>query len=79
MLKIKLVAVIVVVSSLIIYPQWIYQNSGTNERFMTSYFVNANTGWAAGNDGTILKTTNGGDTWFSQSVATSDNVPLYFL
>jgi hypothetical protein len=30
-------------------------------------FVNLNTGWVIGLGGSILKTTNGGDNWFSQS------------
>ena len=43
-----------------LYPQWIQQNSGTTNRFLTCYFLNENTGWAAGYDGTIMKTSNGG-------------------
>ena len=57
-----------------ISAQWIHQNSGTTERFMSNYFLNENIGWSAGNDGTIVKTTNGGEEWFSQSVNTSDNI-----
>ena len=38
-------------------------------------FITPVVGWAVGNDGTILKTTNGGTSWTSQSIETS--VPLY--
>ncbi len=31
------------------------------------YFINTQTGWACGNNGTILKTTNGGSNWFGQT------------
>jgi len=31
------------------------------------FFVDLNTGWAVGNSNTIVKTTNGGNSWFSLS------------
>jgi photosystem II stability/assembly factor-like uncharacterized protein len=31
------------------------------------FFVDINTGWAIGNSNTIVKTTNGGNSWFSQN------------
>ena len=31
------------------YSQWIQQISGTSNRFMTCFFLDQNTGWAAGN------------------------------
>ena len=45
------------------YTQWSQQNSGTINTLQTVFFVNNNTGWCAGGSGTILKTTNSGDTW----------------
>jgi photosystem II stability/assembly factor-like uncharacterized protein len=37
-------------------------------------------GWVAGNNGTILKTTNGGTTWFSQQSGTVNNLrSIYFV
>ncbi|MEW6507031.1 MAG: YCF48-related protein [Bacteroidota bacterium] len=39
------------------------------------YFVDANRGWICGNEGTILKTTDGGDTWITQRGGGSE----YFL
>jgi len=38
-------------------------SSGTNQWLNSVYFANANTGYAVGDHGTILKTTNGGTNW----------------
>ena len=62
-----------------VYPQWIQQNSSTTNRLMTCYFLDENTGWAAGNLGTIVKTSNGGQNWFSQSISTTDHVHSIFF
>jgi photosystem II stability/assembly factor-like uncharacterized protein len=62
-----------------IYSQWIPQNSGTTNRFMTCFFLDENTGWAAGNLGTIVKTTDGGQNWISQSISTSDIIHSIFF
>jgi len=56
------------------FAQWSHQNSGTSERLLSNHFINETTGWAAGNNGTIVKTTNGGTEWISQSVNSSDNI-----
>jgi photosystem II stability/assembly factor-like uncharacterized protein len=60
-------------------PQWYQQNSGTNNRFLTCFFLNENVGWAAGNLGTIVKTTNGGQNWFDQSISTVDHIHSIFF
>lgn len=57
-----------------IFSQWVQQNSGTSQRLLTCHFISENIGWAAGDAGTILKTTNSGETWFSQSLNTNFNV-----
>lgn len=62
-----------------LYPQWIQQTSGTTKGLYTVKFLNEGTGWVAGEDGTILKTTNGGDNWFSQSISTPDNIRSIFF
>jgi len=51
-----------------INAQWYQQNSGTSNRLLTCFFLNENEGWAAGYDGSIVKTTNGGINWISQSL-----------
>ena len=40
--------------------QWFPQNSFTTNNLNSVYFTNANTGYAVGDTGTILKTTDGG-------------------
>jgi len=43
---------------------WTTVPSGTLENLRTIYFVNSTTGFIGGDSGTILKTTDGGATWF---------------
>jgi photosystem II stability/assembly factor-like uncharacterized protein len=62
-----------------VLSQWIPQNSGTTNRFMTCFFLDDNLGWAAGNLGTIVKTTNGGQNWTSQSISTTDHIHSIFF
>ncbi|MBK6505305.1 MAG: FG-GAP repeat protein [Ignavibacteria bacterium] len=45
---------------------WFTQSSGTSQHLTAVYFVNGNTGWVVGDNGIILKTTNGGRSWFQQ-------------
>lgn len=40
-------------------------------------FIDARTGWAVGHWGAILKTTDGGETWAVQRLATSEDRPLF--
>lgn len=61
------------------FSQWFPQNSGTTNRFMTCFFLDDNLGWAAGNLGTIVKTTNGGQNWSTQSISTTDHVHSIFF
>ncbi len=62
-----------------LYPQWIQQNSGTNNRLMTCFFLDENIGWAAGYNGTIVKTSDGGTNWTSQSLSTADDIHSIFF
>jgi photosystem II stability/assembly factor-like uncharacterized protein len=59
--------------------QWLQQNSGTTKGLYTIYFLNENLGWIGGEDGTILKTTDEGENWFSQSISTLDNIRSIFF
>ncbi len=45
--------------------QWLPQNSGTNENLYDIEFINLKTGWAVGDAGVVLKTTNGGSNWIN--------------
>lgn len=44
--------------------QWISQNSGTNQNLYDIEFINEKTGWAVGDAGVVIKTTNGGTNWW---------------
>ncbi len=51
---------------------WFPLSSGTTAQIEKSYFANSMTGYAVGNYGTILKSTNGGINWAQQSAGTTD-------
>jgi hypothetical protein len=60
--------------------QWYPQNNGTINTLNSIYFVDANTGWSCGANGTILKTTNGGINWISQTSNTfAELISLFFI
>lgn len=44
-------------------PHWTPQQSGANARLRGVSAVNERVAWASGAQGTLLRTTNGGDTW----------------
>ncbi len=50
-------------SHVFIYSQWIAQNSNVNVNLYDIEFFDANIGWAVGDNGTVIKTTNGGANW----------------
>ncbi|MEW6553995.1 MAG: YCF48-related protein [Actinomycetota bacterium] len=50
---------------------WIYQDSGTNIHLLGADAVDANTCWAVGADGSVLRTTDGGSSWTSRSSGAS--------
>ena len=53
-----------------------YNEAGLN----TICFTDENTGFAGGDEGTILKTTDGGESWTSNSSGTFDNINvIYFI
>ncbi|MCI0450129.1 MAG: YCF48-related protein [Chlorobi bacterium] len=47
--------------------QWLQQVSGVTTSLLDIDFINANTGWTCGDNGVILKTTNGGLNWVQQA------------
>ncbi len=58
---------------------WIQQQTNSTADLSSIYFVNPNLGWAVGSEGTILKTTNGGDNWvLKSSGVTSDLLSVHF-
>ncbi|HZW39176.1 MAG TPA: T9SS type A sorting domain-containing protein [Ignavibacteriaceae bacterium] len=58
---------------------WTSQVSGTTNTLRHVHFIDANTGWANGSGGILLKTTNGGTNWFTQSSGGNLTVGCYFI
>lgn len=54
--------------------QWYQQNSSTTKNLNAVQFVDEYTGWAVGDSGTILKTTDLGNSWNVQSSGTTYNL-----
>ncbi len=53
------------------YAQWIPLNSGTTKTLWSVDFIDVNTGYAVGDSGTIIKTSDGGENWCLQNSGTS--------
>ena len=54
--------------------QWIRQNSGTKSSLNSVYFAGSLIGYAAGDEGTILSTLNGGKNWTTQTSGISKSL-----
>jgi len=54
--------------------QWTQQNSGTDQDLKSICFTDNDNGWAVGNGGIILHTSDGGDNWFQQSSGTENDL-----
>lgn len=53
---------------------WTVKNSGTSNNLNGLYFISSLKGWAVGENGTILATTDGGETWSFQTGASPYNL-----
>ena len=61
-------------------PGWKSQNSGVTAQLNSVHFVDADTGWAVGNNSTIRNTTDGGVTWTPQTGPQAmDIYAVYFV
>ncbi len=58
---------------------WEQLDSGTSSTLRAVHFLDVSTGYVAGDNGTILKTTNGGETWEDVSEFTDDFYGIHFL
>jgi len=58
----------------ICFAQWYEQNSGTTANLNSVHFEDSNNGWAVGDSGIILKTTDLGNSWNVQSSGTTHNL-----
>ena len=58
---------------------WTRQPTGTMAWLRAVYFLDQNRGWVAGSGGTVLETTDGGQTWQKLNPLTKDNLrDVYF-
>lgn len=58
---------------------WQNQTSGTTNDLHDVQFIDSQTGWVVGENGTILKTTNGGTSWSSQTSGLSQDLYAVFF
>ena len=56
------------------FAQWYQQNSGTTQSLRAVHFADSNNGWAVGDSGTIIKTTNLGTNWILQTSGTTQDL-----
>ena len=72
MKRILLTGFLTVILSAFSFAQltWYTQNSGTTTQLTAISFVDQNNGWISGEIGTMLHTTDGGQTWNYQTVPT---------
>ena len=56
------------------FSQWFSQTSGTTNHLSGVSFTDVNNRTAVGGNGTILRTTDGGDNWVSQSSGTTNHL-----
>lgn len=57
-----------------------YLNNVGGNQMRRIQFINQNTGWSCGGNGTLIKTTNGGDTWIATSTGSTAYLTcLYFV
>jgi len=73
----KIILILLLTFCSIVNAQWIQQSSGTTVPLRRVKFINVNTGWCAGENGIILKTTNGGTNWTNQLSGVTN--PLFGL
>jgi photosystem II stability/assembly factor-like uncharacterized protein len=64
-----------------VMPQgWVQQNSGIFSDLNAIFFLDANNGFAVGNSGAFLKTTNGGVNWSVSTTTPAENLnAVYFF
>ena len=75
MKKILLITFVFILSAFIAFPQWYWQNPLPQGNTLNSVkFISSTVGWAVGDAGTILYTSDGGTTWATQSSGTTNDL-----
>jgi photosystem II stability/assembly factor-like uncharacterized protein len=67
---IKIILILLLATNSFSQQGWIQQNSEVSSALYSVQFIDSNTGWCAGENGIILKTTNSGENWVQQSTGT---------
>lgn len=82
----RLIFISCVFSFFIFYPLhsfsqqgWYQLNSGTSQSFSGIYFTSGDTGYVSGQNGRIMKTTNGGINWINQISGTTNGLASIFF
>ena len=75
------ISLLVFIFCMTVSAQWFWQNPlPQGNRLRSVCFVDSQTGLAVGGNGTILKTTDGGDNWSSQNSGTTEVLmSVYFI
>ncbi len=73
--------IFIFILQLSVHAQWVSQNPFPEGNYLRSvYFTDDNTGWIAGSDGLISKTTDSGETWNEQGSGTPNTLKsIYFI
>jgi len=76
----KLFYILLFLFPVVAFPQWQWLNPlPTGNNLLSVYFIDSTLGFASGENGTILKTTNGGSTWICESTGISENINSVFF
>ena len=71
----RLLLLVFILLPIQIYPQWYWQNPLPQGNTLNGVkFISSTVGWAVGEFGTILYTTDGGTTWTTQTSGTTDDL-----
>lgn len=80
--ELQLTLLILILLTFRVYSQpsgWLPQQTGITQDIYSIHFEDINTGYAAGANGKILKTTNGGVVWIQQASGTTKNLRSIFF
>ncbi len=73
-------AYLIISSSQVFGQEWSQITAVSDSTFNSVYFTDRNMGWAVGNNGAIIHTSDGGDTWTNQNSRTSEHLnSVYFF
>ncbi len=79
MKKIFLIGMMLCVTSVNLYSQWITKDTGLNRRFMCTALVDSATCYLGGDNEVLLKTTDRGNSWISSSILSLNNITFHSL